>query len=178
MVVRLDELAGPLTWSSSASSLTVALAVPVLPCRVTETAKHLAASGVIYGLTLGCWSAIITVVSVGATILVAFAWWSMSELAVVGLDKLGILSMGLTIDAFGPVSDNACNIAKVPQVNKWIQERLGVLDEAGDAAATIEKDLATRCAAHVGHALLELSATEPQLREWTPTTPWGLRGPP
>ena len=61
-------------------------------------------------------------------------------------------------------------------MNERIQERPDVLDAAGDAAATIDKHLAKVSAAHFGHTLLELSASEPQMREWTPTTV-GLRGP-
>ena len=126
----------------------------------SHTPKHLAASGAIWGLTLGYWSAIISVVSVGATIYVAIAWWSVSELALAALDVLGILAMGLTIDDFGPFSDNACNIAEVSQMSEWIQERPGVLDAAGDAAATIDKDLVKGSAAQ--HTLFDVSASEPQ----------------
>ena len=46
---------------------------------------------------------------------------------------LGILAMGLTIDAVGPISDNACNIAEVSQMNEWIEERPDVPDAARQA---------------------------------------------
>ena len=147
----------------------VTLAVPALPCRVTETPKHLTASGVIDGPTLGHWSAIISVVVVGATILVALSWWSVSKLPPVALDMLGKMALGVTIDAFGPISDHSRNIGEVSQVNEWIQKRPGVLDAAGGAAATTDKDLAKGSSTHIGHTLLELSASKPQLREWTPT---------
>ena len=58
-----------------------------------------------HGLALGYLSTIIPVVSLGITILVAHFLCGMF----VGM--LGTLTMGLTIDAFGPISDNAGGIA-------------------------------------------------------------------
>ena len=67
--------------------------------QIAETLKLFAATGIIYGLALGYLSTIIPVVSLGITILVAHYLCGMLGVA------LGAL--GLTIDAFGTISDNA-----------------------------------------------------------------------
>ena len=77
--------------------------------------------------------------NVGAAILVALVWWSVSELALVALNMIGMLALELTIDAFGPISGNVCNAAEISQMNGRSQERPSDLDAAGNAAAATDR---------------------------------------
>ena len=79
--------------------------------QIAETQKLSAATGIIYGIALGYLSIIISVVSLGITILVVHCLCGIFGVALGALDMLGTLTMGLTIDAFGPISDNAGGIA-------------------------------------------------------------------
>ena len=81
--------------------------------QIAETQKLSAATGIIYGLALGYLSTIIPVVSLGITILVAHYLCDIFGVALGALGMLGTLTMGLTIDAFGPISDNAGGIAEM-----------------------------------------------------------------
>ena len=96
--------------------------------QIAETQKLSAATGVIYGLALGYLSTIISVVSLGITILVAHSLCGMFGVALGALGMLGTLTMGLTIDAFGPISDNAGGIVEMSQLGEWVRERTDVLD--------------------------------------------------
>ena len=85
-----------------------------IPCaKIAETQKLFAATGIIYGLALGYLSTIIPVVSLGITILVAHYLCGIFGVALGALGMRGTLTMGLTIDAFGPISDNAGGIAEM-----------------------------------------------------------------
>ena len=72
-----------------------------------------AASNVISGLALGYKSAIIPVFILGTTIVASLGLAGMYGVALAALGMLSTLAMALTIDAYGPITDNAGGIAEV-----------------------------------------------------------------
>merc|ERR1719359_2699833 len=78
--------------------------------EIAETQKQSAATGIIYGLALGYLSCIIPVFCLGITILISHRYCGMFGVALAALGMLGTMTMGLTIDAYGPISDNAGGI--------------------------------------------------------------------
>lgn len=74
----------------------------------------------------------------------------------ISLGALGILStlaIGLTIDGFGPVSDNAGGIAEMCELPPIIRDRTDALDAAGNTTAAVGKGFAIGSAALVALAL-------------------------
>jgi len=74
----------------------------------------------------------------------------------IAMGALGILSTlptGLTIDAYGPICDNAGGIAEMAGMGKHIRERTDALDAAGNTTAAIGKGFAIGSAALVSLAL-------------------------
>lgn len=58
------------------------------------------------------------------------------------LGMLANMSLSLTIDAFGPISDNAGGISEMSKLNKEIREITDALDSAGNTSAAIGKGFA------------------------------------
>jgi inorganic pyrophosphatase len=121
--------------------------------RIAHTQKQSAATGVILGLALGYLSCVIPTICLGITILIAHTLVDMFGVALAALGMLGTLTMGLTIDAYGPISDNAGGIAEMSELEDAVRERTDCLDAAGNTTAAIGKGFAIGSAALVSLAL-------------------------
>lgn len=124
---------------------------------VREVAESCAAGGaatnIIYGLALGYLSVIIPVICLAVTTYVAHVLAGFYGIAIAALGILSTLSIGLTIDAFGPICDNAGGIAEMAGFEEQVRDRTDALDAAGNTTAAIGKGFAIGSAALVSLAL-------------------------
>merc|ERR1719486_816722 len=121
--------------------------------EISDTQKVSAATGIIYGLALGYLSCIVPVICLGITILVSHSLCGMFGVALGALGMLGTMTMGLTIDAYGPISDNAGGIAEMSGLGEDVRKITDGLDAAGNTTAAIGKGFAIGSAALVSLAL-------------------------
>merc|ERR1712176_230568 len=121
--------------------------------EISETQKQSAATGIIYGLALGYLSCIIPVFCLGVTVLISHQYCGMFGVALGALGMLGTMTMGLTIDAYGPISDNAGGIAEMSGLPDEVRGLTDCLDAAGNTTAAIGKGFAIGSAALVSLAL-------------------------
>ena len=111
------------------------------------------AINIIYGLALGYLSTIIPVILIALIILISITLLGMFGVALAAIGMLSTLAVGLAIDAYGPISDNAGGIAEMTQIGDDIREITDALDAAGNTTAAVGKGFAIGSAALVSLAL-------------------------
>lgn len=121
--------------------------------QVADASKTGAATNIIYGLSLGYDSAVLPMLIMAITVVIGFSFAGMYGIAMAAIGMLGTIAVGLTIDAYGPVSDNAGGIAEMAEMGKDIRKRTDALDAAGNTTAAIGKGFAIGSAALTSLAL-------------------------
>merc|ERR1719199_1727016 len=121
--------------------------------HLADSCRHGPAPNVIQGLALGYTSCVVPILCITATIGYAFSSAGMYGIGLAALGMLGSLPVALTIDGYGPISDNAGGIADMSFLPADIRDRTDALDAAGNTTAAVGKGFAIGSAALVGLAL-------------------------
>merc|ERR1719231_749623 len=144
--------------------------------EIAETQKQSAATGIIYGLALGYLSCIVPVICLAMTILVSHTLCGMFGVALGALGMLGTMTMGLTIDAYGPISDNAGGLAEMSGLPDEVRTLTDCLDAAGNTTAAIGKGFAIGSAALVSLALFGAFTVRADVTNVNVLDPWVFTG--
>jgi len=121
--------------------------------EVARSAETGAATVIIYGMALGFKSTIVPVALIASVVYVSFTSLDMYGVSLGAIGMLSTLTTALTIDVFGPVSDNAGGIAEMAELPENVREVTDSLDAAGNTTAAIGKGFAIGSACLVGLAL-------------------------
>ncbi len=144
--------------------------------EVADASKTGAATNIIYGLSLGYNSSVMPMLLMAITVVIGFSFAGMYGIAMAAIGMLGTIAVGLTIDAYGPVSDNAGGIAEMAGMGKDIRKRTDALDAAGNTTAAIGKGFAIGSAALTSLALTAAFLTRANLPEINMLNPEVMAG--
>jgi len=121
--------------------------------EISQKCMSGAAINVIYGLAVGYLSTIIPITLLAITIIVCVALMGMLGVALAAIGMLSTLCVGLAIDSYGPISDNAGGIAELSGCHPEVREVTDALDAAGNTTAAVGKGFAIGSAALVSLSL-------------------------
>jgi len=90
--------------------------------ELAQACLYDAATNIIKGLALGYMSNVLPIFCLAATVLLSFYWAAMYGVALAAIGMLGCLPIALSVDGYGPISDNAGGIAEMSNLAKEIRE--------------------------------------------------------
>jgi K(+)-stimulated pyrophosphate-energized sodium pump len=144
--------------------------------KVAEASETGAASNIIFGMALGYESSVIPVIAIAITTFISWELAGMYGIAIAALGMISTMAIGLTIDAYGPVSDNAGGIAEMAKLEKEVRNRTDLLDAAGNTTAAIGKGFAIGSAVLTALALFGAFLTRAGITSLDLLTPMVFAG--
>jgi K(+)-stimulated pyrophosphate-energized sodium pump len=131
--------------------------------EIAEASKSGAATNILSGMATGMKSIVVPVFVIVAAILAAYAGLGMFGVALAGVGMLGTLGISLSVDAYGPIADNAGGIAELTGQDPGVRERTDQLDSLGNTTAAMGKGFAVGSAALTSLALFSSFAQTAKL---------------
>ena len=120
---------------------------------LAETCRTGAATNIISGFALSMHSTIVPLVFIALSTLISYYAAGFYGIAIAALGMLSTAGMTVSVDAYGPIADNAGGIAEMAQMPPQVREVTDSLDAAGNTTAAIAKGFAIGSAALTALAL-------------------------
>jgi len=111
--------------------------------QLAETSKTGAGTNLIYGLSIGFESVVVPVCSIAIIIFLSHAYFGeLFGVSLAAVSMLATVAITMTVDAYGPIADNAGGISEMSGFGPGVRKITDKLDSLGNMTAALGKGFA------------------------------------